>query len=279
MKGTLGKFFTQRLKFVHLVAIVSISGACFASEKVNKKENLFEAFNPNHRIQTRGPQSHMPDVDYAPAPERLTFWYENILVEDSSGVLVSMRKDFDRWDEQEEYIKNWNLESTGLYTIKSHESKKNYFNKRILRYVDKRISGEVKKAEKGSTLASVGKAQKALKPNTKVSISKNVKLKFKARVLQGMAIMKIVNPYVDYKASYSFGGGIDMKMKKEFKGVRATASVDYKPEDKHYVTNFDKRLSDRVSARISSSQSHDKAIFTSDSDSRLQLMYSSPFNY
>jgi hypothetical protein len=279
MKGTLDKFFTLRLKFVHLLAILSVSASCFAAEKAKKKKNILEAFNPNHRIQTRGPQSHMPDVDYAPAPERLTFWYENILVEDSSGVLVSMRKDFDRWEEQEEYVKNWNLESTGLYAIKTGESKKNYFNKRILKYVDKRISGEVKRAEKGSALASVGKAQKALKPNTKVSISRNIKLKFKARILQGTAIMKVVNPYVDYKATYSFSDGVKMNMKKEFKGVRATASVDYKPSDKQYVTNFDKSLTNRVSARVSSTQSHDTGIFSNDSDSRIQLMYSSPFNY
>jgi len=276
MKGTLGKKFTLRLKFLHLLTILAVSGSCFATDK---EKNLFKAFNPNHRIQERGPQSHMPDVDYTPTPERITYWYEHILVEDSAGVLVSMRKDFDRWDETEEYVRNWNLESTGLYSIVSHETRKNYFNKRILKYVDKRISGEVKKAEKGSALASVGRAQKALKPNTKVNISKNIKIKFKARVLQGMAIMKVVNPYVDYRATYSFSDGVNMNMKKEFKSMRAVASVDYKPEDKHYVTNFDKTLTNTVSARISSSQSHDAPIFSTDSDSRFQLMYSSPFNF
>lgn len=274
MKGTLGKVFTVRLNFVHLAVIVMLGGNCFADGK-----NLFKAFNPNYKIQTRGPQSHIPDVDYTPAPERVTSWYEHVLVESDAGVLKSMKRDFDRWDEEENYVTNWNLQSTGLYPIKSRASRKTYFSKRILRYFDKRLSGEVKKAEKGSTLASVGNVQTALRPNTKVSVSKNVKLKFKAKVLQGMAIMKVVNPYVDYNASYSFSDGLKMKMKKEFKGVRATASVDYKPEDKTYVTNFDKNLTDTVSARVSSSQADDAAIFSNDSNSSFQLMYSSPFNF
>lgn len=274
MKVKLSKKFTPCLKFLQLCMVMTVAGSCLAAEK-----NLFKAFNPNYKIQTRGPQSHIPDVDYAPAPERITYWYESILVEDDAGVLRSMRGDFEGWQEREEYVKNWNLESTGLYTIVSRESKVNYFNKRILKYVDKRISGEVKRAERGSALANVGRAQKALKPNTKVSISKNVKLKFKARILQGTAIMRVVNPYVDYRTTYSFSDGLNMNMRKEFKNYRATASVDYKPQDKSYVTNFDKAFTDKVSARISSSQSHDAVVFSSDSDARIQFMYSSPFNF
>lgn len=276
MELKLSKTFTGRLKIVQCLLVVAFCSNSVANEF---KGNILSKFNPKYKIQNRGPQSFSPDVDYTPKPEARDVWYQYILVEDDAGVLRSIKNDLEKWEQEEEYVKNWDLESTGLYTIVSQERKKNYLGKRILKYVDKRISGEVKKAEEGSTLAAVGKAQKALKPSTKVSVSENIKLKFKARVLQGMAILKIDNPYVDYNTTYSFSDGLRMKMKKEFKSIRSVASVDYNPEDKVYTAQFDKGITNTISARVSSYQDHGTGIFAEESDSTIQLRYSSPFNY
>ena len=270
------KFFTQRLKFVHLAIIgMFCSSVCAGSVK----QDILKKFNPTYKIQTRGPQSFVADVDYMPEPERREEWLENVLVEDSAGVLVGIRDNLSAWDRQEEYIRNWNLEKFGSYSIVTAESKKAYLGKRILKYADKRLTGELKNADKGSALAAVGTAQKALRAESKVSISKNYKLKFKARVLQGKAIMKVVNPYVDYTSTYSFSSGLNMNVRKEFKAIRTVASVDYNVADGNYTAKLDKKITSSVKTRISSTQAVDSGLFTQDSNSTVQLMYSRPFNF
>ena len=128
-------------------------------------------------------------------------------------------------------------------------------------------------------MAKVGKAQKALRPNTSVGVSKNIKIKFRAKVLRGLAIMRVDNPYVDYNTTYSLSSGLRMNLSKEFKSIRTVASVNYNPEDENYIAAVDKRLSKRVSARVSSTQSQDRGLFTNDSDSRISLRYRAPFNF
>ena len=276
MQVNIDKIYTHCLKSVQLLLICTCAASVYAGPQ---KENILKKFNPQHRIQDRSPQSFAVDVDHITAPERREIWLENILVEDEAGVLSSVKRDLSAWEKQEEYIRNWDLESTGLYTVTTQETKKNYLGKKMIKYLDKRLMGEVKKAEKGSALASVGKAQKALRHESKVSISQNFKLKFKARLLQGRAIMRVINPFVDYTTTYSFSSGLNMNMTKEIKSFRAIASVNYSANNKSYTTNIDKNLTDTIKARISSSQGQSTMFFSDESDSRFQLMYSRPFNF
>jgi hypothetical protein len=263
----------RRQNFVQIVLIVFISLSAQAESSLLKK------FNPNYKIQSRDPQSYVADVDFTPVPDVEESWLSNVLVEDQAGVLSSIRHDLELWQEREEYVTNWNLESTGLYTIVSEDRKRAYLGKKLLKYADKRLSGEIKDAEEGSALAAVGTAQKALRAESKVSVAKNIKLKFKARVLQGKAIMKVVNPYVSYTTTYSFTSGLNMNINKEFKAIRTVASVDYKVADGQYTANLDKKITDKINARISSSQKVDSGIFTPESNSTFRVMYSTPFNF
>lgn len=225
------------------------------------------------------PQSFTADVDFIAAPEKQEAWYENLFVEDDAGVLNTMKANYASLDANDEYTRNWDMESTGLYSYSTQEQRVTYFNKYILKYVDKRISGEVKRAEEGSALAAVGTVQKALKPQTDVSFAPNLKLKVRAKVLQGEVYFDLVNPYVDSRTTVTLGGDVNMNVKKEFKEYRGVASVDYNPKDGNYVTQFDKYLSDRLLARVSSSQTQSQAVFSNDSDARFQIMYATPFNY
>ena len=282
MRVNLDKIKTGRIFFrqcLTVMAIFTCHKALCSEISSYKKKSLLEKFNPNYKVQQRGPDSFMADVDYYQAPEKKKIILEKVFVADSAGVLNSIQSDLSGWQKNEEFIRDWDMVGFGNYSIVTSDSKKNYLTKRLLKYVDKRISGEVKKAKKGSTLAAVGKAQKALKPNTKVSISKNVKLKFKARVLQGMAIMRVVNPYVDYNTTLSFSDGIKMNLSKKLESFRTVASLEYRPTDSVYKTQVSKEVTDHLDLLVSSEQSSNKAAFGSDSDSRLQLNYSLPYEF
>lgn len=265
------------LKFIQKMTCVSLfSLVAMATEEVD----LFKAFNPTYRIKTRTPQSFIVDTDYflAPAPSNTSILAE-VFVEDDAGVLRSMRENYDRLIERDEYVSNWNLGSTGLYKYSTQEDRVNYFNRHILKYLDKRVSGEVKKAEEGSTMASIGAVQNALKPNTNVAVSENIKIKFKAQVLQGYADINVINPYVHYSTSVNLAGEVRMNFKKEFKETRSVASVEYNVSEENYVAQVDQELTQKWSARISSTQTDNYGIFTESSNSKFQLIYSTPFNY
>lgn len=267
-------------KFLHKTVIASLLClGTLAGPSINDS-NLLEAFNPTYKIKTRTPQSFIVDTDYFIAPKPSdTSIFASVFVDDGAGVLKKMKDNYDTLIERDEYAKNWNMDSTGMYKVSSQEDRVNYFNKNILKYVDKRISGEVKKAEEGSAMSSVGAVQSALKPNTKVQISENIKVKFKAQVLQGYADVIIENPYVECSSSVNLSGEVKMYLRKKFNESRSIASMEYNANEANYITQVDQNITDKLTARISSSQSQSNAIFSQNSDSRFQFIYSTPFNY
>ncbi len=265
------KLFTLRLKFRQLLVMCAFSTCALAGEIESLK-----VFNPNYRIQERAPQSFLPDEDYVPAPQRKEMWLEKVLVEDDAGVLVSIRKDFSKWESTEEYVNNWDLESTGLYDVKSSKSKRSYLGKRILKYFDKRISGEVKKAPKGSTLHQVGQVQKALKPQTKVAVNKYLKLRFKARVLQGKAIMKVENPFVDSDMTYEISHGLRVNLAKKIDVIKTTAKIEYRPTDNDYKASLVKNFTDRFGTELSATDNFEEE---KGHDTRIHFFFKTPFNY
>lgn len=184
-----------------------------ASEYVLRK-NVTEESN------SRGPASLIPSDHVQMSPIEEDIWLNTILVEDEKGVLKGMVHDFETWNEKERYAQMWNLESTGLYQTPTDDQKKNYLSKRALKYLDKRISGEVKNAKKGSKLHRVGKVQESLKPNTSVDVSPNMRLSFKSRILDGEAIMVMVNPYFENSTTLDYKGNLNINMAKKFEDLK-----------------------------------------------------------
>ena len=68
-------------------------------------------------------------------------------------------------------------------------------------------------------LHRVGQVQKALKPSTSVNVSKKVKLKFKAKVLQRQARFIVANPWMDYTTD-GYGRASHDEIGEEFQGTR-----------------------------------------------------------
>jgi hypothetical protein len=279
MKQTLCNYFTGRLNFSHLILVLLVSTSVCAGEKLSESENkkLLHSLNPYTKTVSRGPSNFVPDEEASDLPSDVVLWYENILVPDRAGVMNRMRETYDSWERTQEYARNWNMESTGLYDVKDQEDRVKYFNRHILKYFDKRLSGEIKNAEKGSTLARVGSVQKALKPQTRVEVSKNFKLKFKARPIQGRGFMNIENPWINNSTTVKINGRVNINLNKDIKLLGLKANLDYDVNGGHYVASLNKPLTDEITARVTSSQEDKDVAFTNFDQQTFELFYSLAF--
>ncbi len=250
------------------------------SEFVTEQDSLNAILDieKSHKIG-RAPANFIPDTEIEPVPIENRIWLQNLLVEDNHGVLAGIRANLQSWEQTEEYAKNWNLESTGLYKTPSTATKKAFLNKWLLKYFDKRLAGEIKNSEEGSTLHTVGQVHQTLRPNTEVGISKKIKVKFKARLLQGRAIARVENPWVDADATIKMTGEVNVNMRKELKEIGVSAGINYNANEGRYLAHVDKKLTDKITARISSNQEDDKVMFDTDEsvDKRLEFFFTTPF--
>ena len=279
MKQTLCNFFTGRLKISHLLILLVASSQVCAGEDMTKAQNekMLNSLNPYTKSVSRSPGNFVPDEEASDLPSNVVLWYENILVPDQAGVMNRMRSTYQSWEKTEEYARNWNVESTGLYDIKEQEDRVKLFNRQILKYVDKRLSGEIKNAEEGSTLHTVGHVQKALKPQTKVEVSKYFKLKFKARPIQGRGFMIVENPWLNNSTTVKINGNVNININKDISSLGLKANLDYEVNEGLYVASLNKKITNEITARVTSSQSHGEMAFIDFDQQKFELFYSLPF--
>ncbi len=237
----------------------------------------FEKLSPSFVIQNRGPGSFIPNDEVESVPYKQTIWLQHVFVEDNAGVMNSIKNDFTQWEDEEEYARNWNLKSTGLYETPDQNAKKAHFNRKLLKYADKRLAGEVREAEEGSTLARVGRVQKALRPNTEARISQNIKIKFKARVLQGKAMVYIHNPLAQIDTTVDAKGRIDVEANRDIASLGIKAGAEYQANDGIWMARVDRQLTEKITARVSSTQSDKEMAFDKNADKRIEFFFSHSF--
>jgi hypothetical protein len=230
------------------------------------------------RSSERTPASAVPDEEVLTAPFEQKVLIQSLFADDDAGVMRGVRGALESYQQTEDYAKKWHLESTGLYNTPTTTEKRNLISRNIIKYADKRLAGEIKHSEAGSTLHSIGKAEKALRPNAVVGISKTVSLKFKARVLQGKVIMEVKNPWIECDTSLSARGKLRVITKKEFKDMGLSSGVEMNLTDGESIIFADQELTKNIKARISSNQLNHQNAFANDAEKRLELMASFPFN-
>jgi hypothetical protein len=218
-----------------------------------------------------------PDDDMSPVPAVHNLWLNNVFVPDDAGVMNSIKETYDSWAQTEEYVDNWNLESTKLYKVPTPEEKKAYSSKIFLKYADKRLSGEVKRSKEGSTMYAIGQAQKALRPQAEVRMAPQVKVKFRGRFLEGKGMIHVYNPIMDYQTTINYKGDVQMTASKEIKPVGIFASLNYEVTNDSWVAAFDRKLTEKWSTRLSSSQNDETMAFTRVADTRLELFFNHYF--
>jgi len=222
--------------------------------------------------------SGAPDEEVIVAPQSLNTWVEVWLKDDDSGVMSGMRDRLLSWDKTDEYARQWNLESTELYDTPSVDERKKMILGNVWKYADKRLAGEIKNAEEGSTFHSVGKVEKALKPQASVSVAKDFALKFKARPLTGKAIVELRNPYFQYETTIALNGNLRTIASKEFKDAGLRAGSEFHTADSTWIAFVDHDLTSNVKARLSST--NNKPQFTdSAADKKIEMMASFPVDF
>jgi hypothetical protein len=200
-----------------------------------------------------------------------------IFADDDSGVMAGMRSSVSTWEKNDEFAKNWNLESSGLYKNPTTTEKRKAISSKLLKYADKRLAGEVKNAEEGSAFHSVGKVEKSLRPNAVVAMGNGISLKFKARVLQGKAIMEVRNPWIDCSTTVS-SKGVKVLTQKQFKDLGFTSGIEYGASNSEWIAFLDQEVTKNIKARISSTQK-DQSIFNNDAEKRVEMTASFPLNF
>jgi len=199
---------------------------------------------------------------------------QSVFAEDDAGVMRGTRDQLNSWQATEDYAKTWNLESTGLYNAPKTADKAKYISKNLIRYADKRLAGEMKNAEEGSALYTARTVEKSLRPNASVPVSKYISLKFKARVLQGKAIMDVKNPWVDCNATVGANGKAKILTKKDFKQLGMSTGVEYNVNETQWIAFLDQEVTQNIKARISSTSQPDG----NDADKKVEMNASFPFN-
>jgi hypothetical protein len=231
------------------------------------------AINLNRTAIKRSPASAFEEEVLTVPLEQKTV-VKSLLAEDDAGVMVGMRTSLSGWEEKEEYAKRWNLESTHQYKTPTTPEKTKYLAKNVVRYADKRLAGEMKNAEEGSTMQQVGKVEKSLRPNANVAVSKYISLKFKVRVLQGKAIMEVRNPWIECSTTVSANGKAKVLTKKDFNQLGTSTGVEYNVNDSQFVAFVDQEVTQNIKARLSSTTQPNG----NDADKRLEMSASFPFN-
>ena len=265
--------------FIFGLFVMSIAPALvFSEDEVNSFSHIsLHKLNPLYKEVGRGIASFVPDDEVEFYPFEQTIMVNRVIIEDSAGVLRSMKGKIQSWDKVESYVENWGLESTGLYIFPKYEDKRKYVESHALKYLDRRLSGEIKRAEKGSTLEKVGKVERALKPTTKVTITQNFKIRVKARLLEGKAYINFENPYFKCNSEIDFGGYVDLKMSKSLKNIGMTGQVVYKISGGYWVVSISQKIIKGVSAQVSSTQNDDKMMLSNDATKVAGLYYSYSF--
>lgn len=244
--------------------IVAVAIATTSISSLEAAENYVTA------SASRKPAAVEEEVLTVPLNED-SFTNELIFAEDDAGVMKDMKESLNAWERTEEFARIWDLKDSGIYTTPTTSQKAKYISKKMLRYADKRLSGEMKKADEGSTLHKVSRVEKQLRPNAAVNISKNFGLKFKARVLQGKATVEFKNPWVECNATVGANGKARVISRKEFKSLGLASGAEYSINDSQFLTYVDQQITDNVKARVSN-------VSGNDADSRVEMTASFPFN-
>jgi len=232
------------------------------------------AFEISHRVITSRAPASAFEEEVLTIPLAKKEFVQSLFTEDDAGVMKEMHDSLEGWSTKEDYAKNWNLTSTRLYGTPSTKQKAQFISKNLLRYADKRLAGEMKNAEEGSTLHSMGQVEKSLRPNASVPVSKYVSIKFKARVLQGKAIMEVKNPWVECSATVGANGKTRVLTKKDFAELGLSTGFEYKVNESQTVAYLDQQITDNIKARVSTTSRGP----ANDADNRVEMTASFPFN-
>ncbi len=269
MTGTQLKNFANCLKISQIALFTFCSISIDASSLDSTKKAI--------RVPA---SSTVPDEEVIVPPAIEAAWVEVWLQDDNEGIMKKMRNDLALYEQKDEFAKNWNLESTNATAYKTPKAseRKKMISKNLLKYADKKLSGEIKNAEEGSTLHQVGKIEKAVRPQSTVQLSKNYAIKFKARVLQGKGIMEVRNPYIEFNTTLTLNGRVSTVAVKEFKSIGFRSGAEFQLKNSVWIAFMDQELTKNLKARVSTTN-RSPAFAHKVEDQRVEMIAAFPFEF
>ncbi|MBF0359862.1 MAG: hypothetical protein HQK49_02570 [Oligoflexia bacterium] len=210
-------------------------------------------------------------------------WYQALFAPDNNGILKDMAKNINEWEQNEDEARKLKLTSTGRYYFPERGEKTRYVSKYAIKYLDRRIAEQTKKAKKGSTIYKIGKTQEALRPESQIAFGDSFSIKLKAELYRGETTLLLNNPFIDWRIHFNVLSDRDIRiyMGKELSLLDLRTNVDYSIEKENLKASIDKRITDGILGRVSMAKSFDKNSSTNSnaipSDQRLELIFTRPF--
>lgn len=177
--------------------------------------------------------------------------------------------------QQRQHIETWGLEKLPRYQDRQELQREDekYITKRMLKYLEKRVLDPIKQEaeadKQNQKHIKSGKvmAYQALNPASALSFSKDFRLRFKAKPLQGKVFTDLVNPYLEVQLEASVNGRAILHIKKDVSVLGVSTFVDYHFRNQEVVAVVRKPLSNNINAEASSRK------LPGFSDQRLMLSY------
>lgn len=204
-------------------------------------------------------------------------WLNTLFAEDDEGIMDKMRNQIQEWEQRREYVELWNLESTGAYAGPSEKDRNNFLRKHILKFLDRKFSREMKKEDASTTLKKAGEVEQMLRPNSNIQINEKVKVRFKARILQGHATMQVQNPYFDWSTNFKTNGEVQVSMAKDLSLLGVKTGLDYFSRNGKWRASVDKQITRNISSVVSSEQKTRSMAFSGESEQKIELKFYHPF--
>ncbi|MFZ4712351.1 MAG: hypothetical protein ACOYL6_01450 [Bacteriovoracaceae bacterium] len=194
---------------------------------------------------------------YKPAVEEN--YYQ--IKDDKQKTLASLKNMTQEWQLQDEFVKNWHVQSSGMYTT-PETTKRSTLIRTFSRFTERK-GKEYIKSKRNNSKNSGGPEEKDL--TTKGS---NYFFSYQTILLKGRAKLEFHNPYFEIYSQYSISGKDQVVVSKLFQDFKFKTSFLYSPMRETSTVTFEKYLTDSITARLSSIN-----LF----ENKVELLYSTLF--
>lgn len=183
--------------------------------------------------------------------------------DDKQKSLANLKIKVSEWQKQEEFVRNWNIESSNMYAI-SESNQKNILFKSLTRFSERKGKEYIQNKNKKATNENADLTfQKNLNnPNKKYSFT------YQTVVLKGRVKLNFNNPYLEVYSQYSFSKKDELVISKKFEELRLRTSLIYSPTRELSTFSIEKNLSDSLVGRFSNMNL---------AENKIEIFYSNTF--
>lgn len=260
-----------------LALLLAVSQCLLAGETISRKPANFV---PND------------DVILVPLEYETHFLVRNI--DPTKPNLALIKNQIEVWVTQEQFVREWGIESTGMYRPPTQDEKFRFFQRNFMRYVSRETREPLKQtvnewwnqddAEtevqrvKQVTEDTNSKKDKVIA--TKVIAKKSetkkeeFKIKFKPRPLKGFFSLALRSSYFNADGVLGINGRFDIRLSRNFASIGLDTMAYYDLQAKRTITSVSKRLSPTWDISLTSTFTPIELI---KEDHRLRIGYNKAF--